>query len=173
MATTEDKRQFLDKKRNVLKIGGQIAAAVAIVATIGATAYLGLTLKKVIQNRLQNPGTNPLDYGQSVDEAIFDTFGPQLEILWRALLIANLILVFLFALYMLLAIFLDQYYAILVFDLFLFSEIVLACGTGYYKVEHYWTSMVFLASAFIIHLYCHILRLDIVDELNAVKLANQ
>lgn len=170
----EDVGPLLSQKRAVLKIICKVLVVCAIGATIGSTIYLGITLKNVIQRKVDNdlPSTSPLDNSKSVNEAVFDSFGPQMEILWRAALIANLILVLLFSLYILLAVIIEHYYAIMIFDLLLFCEVLLTCGTEYYAVSHYWTSIVYLCSAFIIHLYCHFLRLDILNELNAIKLSN-
>lgn len=166
---------MLYQKRRFTRILIKTLMIIISLATMSATIYGIIFMKQFIDYRNTHglPSSNPLHSIQNIDEAEFDSFGIHLEPLWRAFLFANVGLVFLFTLYIPFATFWNQYYVIMTYMAFMACQLILSIGSEYFAVPFYFISIIYFISILIGHSFCHLLRLDILDEMNAIKDFNQ
>ena len=160
----DKQRQAVRTKRRTQRILGKIAVCICSVSCCATVVWLGLYMKKEIFN-FSEISSNQLDHNQNIDEAEFGYFGPQNENLWRAILIANLLLTLLTSLYIPLGVLFEHYYPITLYGGLMFVESVLSIGNQYMSVSYYFASAIFFLTGFTVHVFVHYLRLDIVDEL--------
>ncbi|KAH9501093.1 hypothetical protein DERF_011962 [Dermatophagoides farinae] len=153
----------------------QTLMIITVIATITTTIYLAIFMKQFIDDRNINGirSSNPLHSNQNSDQAQFDSYGRHLEPLWRAFLIANIVAILLFSLYIPLAIWWNQYYVMLIFIGFMFNEMILTIGTEYFAVPYRFATIIYSLTAIIAHCFCHQFRLDILNEMNVIKKFNR
>lgn len=163
--------QMLHQKRRFIRISMKTLMIIISLATLSATIYSIIFMKQFIDYRNTNgiPSSNPLHSIQNIDAAEFDSFGIHLEPLWRAFLFANVGLVFLYSLYIPFATFWNQYYVIMIYVAFMACQLILTIGSEYFAVPFYFISIIYFIAILIGHSFCHLLRLDILDEMNAIK----
>ncbi|KAH9414162.1 hypothetical protein DERP_008357 [Dermatophagoides pteronyssinus] len=160
---------------NQSRILWKIIMLISVMATMATTIYVAIWMKQFIDDRNLNgvPSSNPLHSDQNSDQAEFDSFGRHLEPLWRAFLIANLVAIMIFSLYLPLAIYWKQYYVILAYIAFMFNEMILSVGSEYLAVPYRFATLIYLIGAVMAHGYCHQFRLMILEEMNVIKQFNR
>lgn len=170
-----DQSSLIESKSKHSRIIWQILMIITIITTISSTIYLAIFMKQFIDNRNVNGvrSSNPLHSDQNSDQAKFDSFGRHLEPLWRAFLITNIVAILLFSLYIPLAICWNQYYVILIFNAFIFNEMILSIGSEYFAVPYRFVTIIYLLQAIVAHCFCHRFRLNILDEMNLIKKFNR
>lgn len=160
----EDKRyEEFRSKRALPRNLGKAAVCLCSVSTCATIVWLVLYMRSAIF-AFHEMASRPLDHDQAVDEAAFGYFGPQLENLWRAFLIANLGLTFLASLYIPLGVFFEHYYPLTFYSGLMFAEAVLSCGNQYMAVAYYAATAIFATTGVAVHVFVHYLRLDMLEE---------
>lgn len=150
-------------RRRTIRILCKVAVCLCSLSTCAVILWLALFMRRALFTFVELSATE-LDHNQSIYEADFGYFGPQLENAWRAFLIANLGLAFLTSLYIPLGVLFEHYYPVLVYGSFMFLEAVLSIGNEYMAVPYYLASVIFFLTGLTVHVYVHFLRLDLVDE---------
>ena len=160
----DKRRQAVRSKRRTTRIIGKFFVCICSISTCATIVFLALYMRREIFT-FRDWAAKPMDNTQSIDEAQFGYFGPQLENFWRAILIANLGLAFLASLYIPLGVIFEHYYPITVYGGLMFLEAVLSIGNQYMAVSYYFASAIFFTTGLSVHIFVHFLRLDIVDEI--------
>lgn len=160
----DQRRRMVRGQRRTVRVLGKVAVCICSVSCCATIVWLALFMRKEIFN-FSEISSNHLDHNQNVEDAEFGYFGPQNENLWRAFLIANLLLSLLSSLYIPLGVLFEHYYPIVLYGGLMFAQAVLSIGNQYMSVPYYLASAVFFTTGFTVHVFVHYLRLDIVDEL--------